>query len=118
MTYRSTDLTNPTWGKNDLDLFVTTNDRLIIKTQVIPPISDYDAVFFYGNIKATINRQKRRMILLYRKVDWGGFKEHMPKNVDSVVHSTDYDLSTTELSSFREESTSGIKRFIPHRFTS
>ena len=99
-------------------MFVTNNDSLIIKTQVIPPISDHDAVFSYGNIKATINKQKRRMVPLYRKVDWGGFKEHMPKYVDSVVHSTDYDLSINELSSFREESTSGIKRFIPHRFTS
>ena len=37
------------------------------------------------------------MVPLYRKVDWGGLKEHMPKYVDFVVHSTDCDLSINEL---------------------
>ena len=43
----------------------------------------------------------------------------MSTYVDSVVHSTDCDLSIDDLeSSFREELTSGIQRLIPHRFTS
>ena len=59
------------------------------------------------------------MVPLCRKAHWDGLKEHMSKYVDSVVHSTDCDLSINDLwSSFREELTSGIKRFIPHRFTS
>ena len=37
------------------------------------------------------------MVPLYRKVDWGGLKEHMPKYVDFVVRSTDCDLSINEL---------------------
>ena len=37
------------------------------------------------------------MVPLYRKVDWGGLKEDMPKFVDSVVHSSDCDLSINEL---------------------
>ena len=59
------------------------------------------------------------MVPLCRKAHWDGLKEHKSKYVDSVVHSTDCDLSINDLwSSFREELTSGIKRFIPHRFTS
>ena len=50
-------ITNPTRGKNVVDLFITNNDSLIIKTQVIPGISDHDAVFVEGNIKATITKQ-------------------------------------------------------------
>ena len=43
----------------------------------------------------------------------------MSKYVASVVHSTDCDLSIDDLwFSFRVELTSGIKRFISHRFTS
>ena len=43
----------------------------------------------------------------------------MSKYLESVVHSTDCDLSIDDLwASFREELTPGIKRFIPHRFTS
>ena len=110
-------VTNPRWGKNILELSITTNDSLIIKTQVIPGISDHNAVFVEGNIKATINKQKQRMVPLYRKADWDGLKEHVSKYVVSVMHSTDCDLSINDLrSSFQEELTSGIKRFIPHRF--
>ena len=55
---------------NVLDLFIT-NDSLIIKTQVNRGISDHDAVFVEGiNIKTTLNKQKRRMVALYRKTEW------------------------------------------------
>ena len=57
---------------NGLDLFIT-NDSLIIKSRVIRGISDHDAVFVEGInniIKATLNKQKRRMVPLYRKTDW------------------------------------------------
>ena len=112
-------ITNHTRSKNVLDLFIINNDSLIRKTQVIPGISDHGAVFVEGNIKATINKQKRRMVPLNRKADWDSLKEHMSKSVDSVVHSSNCDLSIDDLwSSLREELTSGIKPFIPHRFTS
>ena len=59
------------------------------------------------------------MVPLYRKADWDGLKEHMSKYLDSIVHSPDCDLSINDLwSSFQEELTSGIKRFLPHRLTS
>ena len=111
--------TNHTRGKNVLDLFISYNYSLIIKIQVIPGIGDHEAVFVKSNIKATINKQKRRMVPLYRKADWDGLKEHLSRYVNSVVHSTDSDLSIGDLgSSFREELTSSIQRFIAHRFTS
>ena len=77
-----------TQPSNGLDWFITNNDSLIIKTQVIPGIRGHDALFVEGNIKATTDKQKRRMVPLYRKTDWDGVKEHMSKYVDSVVHST------------------------------
>ena len=59
---------------NVLDLFIT-DDSLIIKTQVIRGFSDHDAVLVEGiNIKATLNKQKRRMVALYRKTDWDALK--------------------------------------------
>ena len=45
-----------------LDLFLTNGSRTI-KTRVIRGIIDHDAVFVEGiNIKATLNKQKRRMV--------------------------------------------------------
>ena len=59
---------------NVLDLFIT-NDGLIIKTQVNRGISDHDAVFVEGiNMETTLNKQKRRMVALYRKTDWDDLK--------------------------------------------
>ena len=59
---------------NVLDLFIT-NGSLTIKTRVIRGIIDHDAVFVEGiNIKATLNKQKRRMVPLYRKTDWDALK--------------------------------------------
>ena len=59
---------------NVLALFIT-NGSLTIKTRVIRGIIDHDAVFVEGiNIKATLNKQKRRMVPLYRKTDWGALK--------------------------------------------
>ena len=57
------------------------------------------------------------MVPLYRKADRDGLKEHISKYVDSVVHFTDCDLDDL-WSSFPEELTTGIKQFIPNRFTS
>ena len=59
---------------NVLDFFIT-NNSLTIKTQVIGGISDHDAVFVEGiNITATLKKQKRRMVALYRKTDWDALK--------------------------------------------
>ena len=59
------------------------------------------------------------MVPLYRKADWDGLKEHMSKYLDSIMHSSDCNLSINDLwSSFQEKLTSGIKRFKPHRLAS
>ena len=92
-------INNPTWGRNVLDLFIINDNSLIIKTEVVQGtcISDHDAVFVEGNIKAAINKQKCRMVPLYREADWDGLTEHMLKYVDSVVYSTDCDLAINDL---------------------
>ena len=54
-------------------------------------------MFVEGNIKAAINKQKCRMVPLYREVDWDGLTEHMLKFVDSVVYSTDCDVAINDL---------------------
>ena len=49
-------ITNPTQGKNVLDLFITNNDSVIVKTQVVQGISNHDAVFVEGT--AVISKQQ------------------------------------------------------------
>ena len=44
-------ITEPTRGPNTLDLFITNNETLICKTQIIPGLSDHDIVYLEGDIK-------------------------------------------------------------------
>ena len=106
-------------GKNVLDFFITNNDSLI-KSQVIPGISDHYAVCVEGNTYQSNNQQtKLQDGSFVQKSRLGCLKQHMSKYVDSIMHSTSCYLSINDLwSSFLEEMTFDIKRFILHRFTS
>ena len=59
---------------NVLDLFIPRMTRvLMIRLSLV--IIDHDAVFVEGiNVKATLNKQKRRMVPLYRKTYWDALK--------------------------------------------
>ena len=68
-------------------MFITNNDSLIIKTHVIPGISDHDAVFVEGiNIKATINKQNSRMVPLCRIADWDALNNTFLNNYVELCH--------------------------------
>ena len=46
-------VTSPTQGQNILDLFLTTNTTFIVKTTVLPGLSDHDIVQAELNVKPT-----------------------------------------------------------------
>lgn len=46
-------VSEPTWGENTLDLFITNNESHILKLKIIPGISDHDGiVYIEADIKA------------------------------------------------------------------
>ena len=70
-------VTLPTRGQNILVLFLSSNPILIDKTTILPGLSDHDIVLAEVNVKAKINKQVPRDILLYKKADWDRLKQYM-----------------------------------------
>ena len=59
----------PTRGENTLDLIAVNNITLVNRSEVIPGISDHDAVFAEIDIRPQRYKQDKRRIPLYKKAD-------------------------------------------------
>ncbi|XP_060582784.1 uncharacterized protein LOC132739146 [Ruditapes philippinarum] len=111
---------DPTRENHILDLFLTNNPSIVNRANVIPGISDHDAVLVDTNTSARIKLQKPRKIHLYNKADWDGLMLHMPNLHDSLTRSKSYSNKSVEklwqtISSSIEE---GVNTFIPSKWSS
>jgi len=71
-------VSEPTRGRNILDLFLTTNSTLIEKSTTVPGISDHDRIpVIIINCKPKTNRVKPRKIFLYHKADLQAVKDDL-----------------------------------------
>jgi len=109
-------ITEPTRGASTLDLFITNNETLISKTQVIPGLSDHEIVYVEGDIKPIIHRQKRCEDPFYKKADWEGLRQHMANFTESFLATDGSDLTADDLwQCFRVELNTASGKFIPHK---
>lgn len=114
--YKLTQLvTDNTRAKNTLDLMLTNIPFKVNRTIVVPGISDHEIPVVELSTKARLNRQIQREILLYRKADWTGLKEHLQNSVSHLAESegTPQELWTKLKQHLNEAS----KKFIPTRST-
>lgn len=111
---------DPTRGNHILDLFLTNNPSRVNRAQVIPGISDHDAVLVVINTSARMKTQKPRKIHLYKKADWDGLRSHITNLHESLSKSKKYisdsvaDLWQSISSSIEE----GVNTFIPSKMSS
>ena len=70
-------LTLPTRFENILDLFLIDNPTLVKSVEIRPGIADPDAVLSEVFIKPQVNKQKPRLMFMYKKADWEGLENHM-----------------------------------------
>ena len=60
----------PTRGKKTLELFFITNPTLVVKSSLLPGISDHDGIpVLLLNSKPSTTKQKPRKVYLYNKAD-------------------------------------------------
>lgn len=59
-------------GKNTRDLIAVNNLTLVNRTEMLPGISDHDAVFAEVYVTPKRYGQAKRKIPLYKKADWEG----------------------------------------------
>ena len=102
----------PTRGLNTLDLFITNNSTLVNEVQVIPGISDHQAVLADCDLTPITNKQPKRKIPLYSKTDWESLKAHVKAFGDTLDRTAD---TNTLWLSFKAMLESGIAKYVPHR---
>ena len=62
-------VSEPTRGKNILDLFFTNNTELIDKTEIVSGVSDHEAVIINSRLRLCQQKQPRRKILIWNRTD-------------------------------------------------
>ena len=109
-------VTDATRDDATLDLIITNNETLIVKVQVIPGISDHDAVIMDSNISLGRNQQVPRQIPLWNKADWPKIREHIDTAWSNLPKET-VDSSTADSlwKWFKNTVEEGIRLFVPHR---
>ena len=62
---------------NVLDLFFTSNSTLVNKVEIIPGISDHEAVFIESSLKPMKVNIPPRKVYQYRKADYNSMKQEL-----------------------------------------
>ena len=105
----------PTRLNNILDLMITNNPTRVIRTKVIPGISDHDAVLSELDINPTKITQPPRQIPLYKKANWEALKNHTEK-INDKIQSESENLPVESLwTIFKNGLAEGIAAHIPHK---
>ena len=107
----------PTRLDNTLDLILTNRPNQINRIQVIPGISDHEAVFTEFNVKPARKKQVPRRVPLYKKAGWTGPRQHA-EQLAKTIADAENTSSTDELwDIFKEGLREGIQLYIPHKTT-
>ncbi|MEW8547734.1 MAG: endonuclease/exonuclease/phosphatase family protein, partial [Candidatus Thiodiazotropha sp.] len=106
---------DPTRKNNILDLIITNQPSKVLRVDVIPGISDHDAVFTELDMRPVRYKQKPRQIPLYRKANWELIRKDMASLKDTI-HSKQESTSVDDLwILFRDTLQASIRSHIPHR---
>ncbi len=112
-------ITIPTRQDKTLDILLTNNPAPVTRVKGMPPIgkSDHDIVFLEYDIKAKRVRQQPRKILLYKRADMEGLRDHI-RSYSTTFLSSASDKTVNELwSEFRDDIAYAIGKFIPSKMT-
>ena len=105
----------PTRRDNTLDLVITNTPHLIPRVEILPGLSDHDAVFCEINIHPHKRKQIPRLIPLYKKADWEGLKHEM-EDLHTNIKNKKHSATTEELwLLFKNTLDAAVKKFIPHK---
>ena len=105
-----------TRDNNTLDLFLTSNSTLVNRVQIIPGISDHDAVLVESSLARGRIQQTQREIPLWKKADWPNIRSYIDTAWKAVPEEAIESWSENTLWVwFRDTLDEGIKKFVPHR---
>ncbi|KAI8495879.1 hypothetical protein Bbelb_262950 [Branchiostoma belcheri] len=105
----------PTRGENTLYLIVTNNPQLIPRVEVLPGLSDHDAVFCEVIVHPQKRKQAPRLLPLYKKADWDGIRNSMADLAERMQLLKDTATTEELWSTFKDTVQAAVKEFIPHK---
>ena len=108
----------PTRGENTLDLLVVNNPTLINRVEIIPGISDHDAVFTEIDISPKRYQQKRRKVPIYGKANWDKIRDNMKTTLLAIDRAKDTSSANELRNMFKSSLLQAVRDNIPHRTTS
>ena len=76
----------PTINNNTLDILITNIPSTILRTDIIPCISDHDAVYAEIDFKPVRHKQTPRKIALYKKAMWVSLTTDMSILLATIQH--------------------------------
>ena len=105
-----------TRSKNTLDLILTNLPSRILRTDVIPGISDHDTVHTELDMRPATKFQKPRKIILYKRADWDGLAfdfDSLGVKIKEQYNRGDEVSALWE--TFKDGLNSNIEKHIPHK---
>ena len=106
---------NPTRGDNTLELIVVNNPTLVNRTEVLPGISDHDAVFAEIDISPKRYKQAKRRIPLYKKGDWEKTEDEMRCTNQYIQNNINIESTDSLWNRFKNDLLQAIRKYIPHK---
>ena len=111
-------VTEPTRLNNTLDLFFTNLPTLIQEVEVVPGLSDHDAVIVQSKMRMSLAKQANRKIPLYSKANWQAIRADLQslenKISDLILQGTDVDSVWRK---FRDSILLVISQHVPHKMS-
>ena len=109
----------PTRKTNILDLFLTNRPSLLNRCEVIPGISDHEAVFVNMNIEPHRSKPTKRKILLWKKADFDVINRLLEEYRDKFINEFKESTPVEEMwQSFRNHCKHIIEKHVPSKLSS
>ena len=104
----------PTRDANTLDLIATNIHKRVIRTEVLPGISDHSCVLMEISMRVNRRKQAPHKIWLYKRADWKGLSEHLETRLQTIDNNTTVKDSWNLIKRSIEE---GIVKYIPSKMS-
>ena len=105
----------PTRGENTFDLIAVNNITLVNRSEVIPGISDHDAVFAEIDIRPQRYKQDKRRIPLYKKADWEKIETQLTITNQYIQDHVNSESTDSLWNKFKSDLHTAIDKHIPHK---
>ena len=104
-----------TRGENTLDFIAVNYFTLANRTEILPGISDHDALFAEIDITPKRHGQAKRKIPLYKKADWEGIVSQIITTNQYIQEHADSESTNSLWNKFKSDLHAAVEKHVPHK---